>query len=61
MEINRMVKFKINKIKHITSTSPPPFSERAVQEIKSMKHKRLEGLELDKEKSVDILPSVLKK
>jgi len=50
-----------HNIKHIISTSPPPFSERAVQEIKNMIHTRLEGLELDKEKWVDILGPVLKK
>lgn len=50
-----------HKIKHIISSSPPPFSERAVQEIKNMIHKRLDGLELSKEKWVDMLPPVLKK
>lgn len=50
-----------HKIKHITSTSPPPFSERAVQEIKNMIHTRLEGLDLSKEKWVELLPAVLKK
>jgi hypothetical protein len=50
-----------HNIKHIISTSPPPFSERAVQEIKKMIHTRLEGLELNKEKWVELLPSVLKK
>ena len=50
-----------HKIKHIISTSPPPFSERAVQEIKNMIHTRLEGLDLDKEKWVDMLEPVLKK
>ena len=37
-----------HKIKHIISSSPPPFSERAIQEIKNMMHKRLYGLELSK-------------
>lgn len=50
-----------HKIKHIISSSPPPFSERAIQEIKNMIHKRLDGLELSKEKWVDMLPPVLKK
>jgi len=50
-----------HKIKHIISSSPPPFGERAVQEIKNMIHKRLDGLDLQKEKWIDVLPSVLKK
>ena len=49
------------KIKHIISSAPPPFSERAVQEIKNMIHTRLDGLEMEKEKWVDVLPAVLKK
>ena len=49
-----------NKIKHITSTSPPPFSERAVQEIKNMIFTRLDGLEIDKQNWTTILPAVLK-
>ena len=44
-----------HKIKHIISTSPPPFSERAVQEIKNMIHTRLEGLDLSKEKWMDLV------
>ena len=50
-----------HKIKHITSSSPPPFSERAVQEIKNMIHTRLEGLEKSRESWTEILPAVLKK
>ena len=50
-----------HKIKHIISSSPPPFSERAVQEIKNMIHTRLEGLDLSREKWVDMLTPVLKK
>ena len=50
-----------HKIKQIISSTPPPFSERAVQEIKKMIHTRLEGLELDKEKWVEMLGPVLKK
>jgi len=46
------------KIKHIISSSPPPFSERAVQEIKNMIHARLDGLDIEKEKWVDVLPAV---
>ena len=48
-ESTEFVKFlNKHKFKHIISTSPPPFSERAVQEIKNMIHKRLEGFDLDK-------------
>ena len=50
-----------HKIKHIISSSPPPFGERAVQEIKNMIHTRLEGLEKSRESWTEILPSVLKK
>ena len=50
-----------HKIKHIISNSPPPFSERAVQEIKNMIFARLEGLEINKQNWTDILPAVLKK
>lgn len=50
-----------HKIKHIISSSPPPFSERAVQEIKNMIHARLDGLDLNKEKWIDMLEPVLKK
>ena len=50
-----------HKIKHIISSSPPPFSERAVQELKNMIHTRLDGLDLEKETWVELLPAVLKK
>ena len=50
-----------HKINHIISSSPPPFSERAVQELKNMIHTRLDGLDLEKEKWVELLPAVLKK
>ena len=50
-----------HKIKHIISSSPPPFGERAVQEIKNMIHTRLEGLEKSRESWTEILPAVLKK
>ena len=50
-----------HKIKHIISSSPPPFGERAVQELKNMIHARLDGLDLSKEKWVELLPAVLKK
>ena len=50
-----------HKIQHIFSSSPPPFSERAVQEIQNMIHTRLDGLEVSKEKWVDMLEPVLHK
>ena len=50
-----------HKIKHIISSSPPPFSERAVQEIKNMIFTRLEGLEMEKQNWIEILSAVLKK
>ena len=50
-----------HKIKHIISNSPPPFSERGVQEIKNMIFTRLEGLEMDKQNWIQILPAVLRK
>ena len=49
------------KIKQIITSSPPPFAERMIQTIKNMIHTRLDGLEIDKEKWVDLLPSILKK
>jgi hypothetical protein len=33
-------------IKHIITSSPPPFAERMVQELKNMIHIRLQGLEV---------------
>ena len=50
-----------HNIKQIITSTPPPFAERMVQTIKHMIHQRLEGLEISKEKWVDILPPVLKK
>ena len=50
-----------HKTKHIINSSPPPFSERAVQEIKNMIFTRLEGLEMEKQSWTEILPAVLKK
>ena len=49
------------KIKQIITSTPPPFAERMIQTIKNMIHTRLGGLEMSKEKWVDLLPSVLKK
>jgi len=61
-ESTEFIRLLIKKnIKHIITTSPPPFSERAVQEIKNMIHARLGGLEMGQEKWLDILPAVLKK
>ena len=50
-----------HKIKQIITSSPPPFAERMVQTLKNAIHKRLEGLEVNKEKWVDMLPAVLKR
>ena len=50
-----------HKIKQIITSTPPPFAERLIQTIKNMIHTRLGGLELNKEKWIDILPAVLKK
>ena len=49
------------KIKQIITSTPPPFAERMIQTIKNMIHTRLGGLEMSKEKWVDLLPSILKK
>ena len=50
-----------HNIKQIITSTPPPFAERMVQTIKDMIHQRLEGLEISKDKWVDILPSVVNK
>ena len=50
-----------HKIKQIITSSPPPFAERMVQTLKRMIHTRIAGLELNKEKWAELLPSVLKK
>ena len=50
-----------NKIKQIITSTPPPFSERMVQTIKNMIHTRLEGLEIDKQEWINLLPAILKK
>ena len=50
-----------HKIKHIITSSPPLFGERAVQEIENIIHKRLEGLYLQKERWIDMLAPVLNK
>ena len=49
------------KIKQIITSTPPPFAERMIQTIKNMIHTRLGGLEMSKEKWVDLLPAILKK
>ena len=46
--------------KQIITSTPPQFAEGMVQTIKHMIHQRLEGLDISKEKWIDILPSVLK-
>ncbi len=50
-----------HKIKHMITSTPPPFAERMVQEIKNMIHIRLQGLEVEKEQWVKLLPAVLNK
>ena len=50
-----------NNIKQIITSSPPPFAERMVQTIKNMIHTRLQGLEIDKQEWINLLPSILKK
>ena len=50
-----------NDIKQIITSSPPPFAERMVQTIKNMIFTRLEGLEIDKQEWINLLPSILKK
>eukprot|EP00972_Heterocapsa_arctica_P062635 9236268-Heterocapsa_arctica.AAC.1 len=48
-------------INQIITSTPPHVAERAIQTIKNMIHKRLDGLELNKEQWVEILPSVINK
>ena len=50
-----------HKIKQIITSTPPQFTERAIQTIKNMIHQRLDGLEVSKEKWVDMFDPVLKK
>ena len=50
-----------HKVKQTITSTPQPFAERVVQTIKNMIHQRLEGLEISKDKWVNILPSVLNK
>ena len=50
-----------NNIKQIIVSTKAPFAERAVQTIKNMIHARIEGLDLDVEKWVDMLPAILRK
>jgi hypothetical protein len=50
-----------NNIKQIVTSTPPQFAERAIQTVKNMIHKRLDGLELSKEQWVDMLPSIINK
>ena len=46
-------------IHHIVSSSPSGMAERAVGTIKSMIGKRVMGLDLDRERWIDLLPNVL--
>ena len=50
-----------HNIKQIIVSTKAPFAERAVQTIKNMIHARIEGLDLDVEKWVDMLPAILRK
>ena len=50
-----------HKIKQIITSTPPPFAERMIQTLKLMIHTRLEGLEIDKQEWINLLPAVLKK
>lgn len=49
-----------HNIKKITTSRHAPFAERAIQEFKNMVHARLEGLEIDKEKWIDLIQPILK-
>ena len=46
-------------IHHIISSAPSGMAERMVKTIKDMIARRITGLDLDKEKWIDLLPSVL--
>ena len=50
-----------NNIRQSIVSTKAPFAERAVQTIKNMIHARIEGLDLDVEKWVDMLPAILRK
>ena len=50
-----------NKIRQITVTTPTPFAERMVQTIKNMIYVRLEGLAMEKQEWVNLLPGILRK
>ena len=50
-----------HKIKQIITSTPPPFAERMIQTIKNMIHTRLEGLEINKQEWINLLPAILKK
>ena len=58
VEFIRLINSK--NIKQIITSSPPPFAERLIQTLKNMIHTRLDGMELSKEKWIDLLPAVLK-
>jgi len=49
------------KIRQITVTTPPPFAERMVQTIKKMIYVRLEGLALDRQEWINLIPGILNK
>ena len=50
-----------HKIKQIITSTLPPFAERMIQTLKHMIHTRLGGLEISKEKWIDVLAPVLKR
>lgn len=50
-----------HNIKQITTNTPPPFIERAIQTIKNMIFRRLDGLDKPKTEWIDVLNNVVKK
>ena len=54
------VVFNKNGIYHIISSTPSGVAERMVGTLKRMIHTRIEGLNLDRERWIDLLPKVVK-
>ena len=50
-----------HKIKQIITSAPAPFAERFISTLKDQINRRLEGLEIEKQEWVKILPNVLNK
>jgi transposase InsO family protein len=50
-----------NKVKQIITSAPPPFAERFIASLKDAINKRLEGLEIEKQKWMEQLPKFLNK